>query len=140
MTEGTTNSGHISFLFQILLIFGPKKSGFPTHLLQVSRRTQRLKMLNICLFLCGPNFSRGNSIFYFFLKFCKYCHQETSYPALNPTKNQYITALYFFGPWMLEIQYRVATPYMRLFFYTGLWRLYLTKMSAFFCKKQLSRV
>ena len=87
MTEGTTNSGHISFLFQILLIFGPKKSGFPTHLLQVSRRTQRLKMLNICLFLCGPNFSRGNSIFYFFLKFCKYCHQETSYPALNPTKN-----------------------------------------------------
>ena len=29
---------------------------------------------------------------------------------------------------------------MRVFFYTGLWRLYLTKMSAFFCKKQLSRV
>ena len=26
---------------------------------------------------------------------------------------------------------------MRFFFYTGLWRLYLTKMSAFFCKKQL---
>ena len=31
-------------------------------------------------------------------------------------------------------------PYMRFFFYTGLWRLYLTKMSAVFCKKQLSRV
>ena len=30
--------------------------------------------------------------------------------------------------------------YMRFFFYTGLWRLYLTKMSAVFCKKQLFRV
>ena len=90
MTEGTTNSGHISFLFQILLIFGPKKSGFPTHLFQVSRGTQRLNMLKICLFLCGPNFSRGNSIFYFFSQILQVLScQETSYPALNPTKNMH---------------------------------------------------
>ena len=30
--------------------------------------------------------------------------------------------------------------YAGFFFYTGLWGLCLTKMSAFFCKKQLSRV
>ena len=30
--------------------------------------------------------------------------------------------------------------YAGFFFYTGLWKLYLTIMSAFFCKKQLSRV
>ena len=31
-------------------------------------------------------------------------------------------------------------PLYAAFFYTGLWGLYLTKMSAFFCKKQMSRV
>ena len=87
-TEGTTDSGHISLLFQILLIFGPKKPGFPIHLHQVSRGTQRLHMLKICLFLCGPNFSQDNSIFYFFSQILQVLScQQTSYPALNPSKN-----------------------------------------------------